>query len=80
MPPASLGTDFDAFVQGEVREGRYATPEDVLRAGLSLLRTQDPHLRALLAAIEEGEASGYDEDFDPEAFRQAMRERHGVSR
>ena len=80
MLAASLGPAFDAFVEGEVREGRSSTPEDVLRAALRLLQGQDPKTRALLAAIEEGEASGYDEDFDPEAFLASMRAKYGDAR
>jgi antitoxin ParD1/3/4 len=68
--PVSLTLDDQAaaFLEGEVRSGRFATQSDVVRAGLRLLEDQEAKLSALRAALDEGEASGYSADFDFDDF------------
>ena len=53
----ALGSHFDKFIQASV----------VIRAGLRRLEEDEQKIAALRAAIEEGEASGYVEDFDFES-------------
>ena len=64
----SLGDHFSAFVDTQVREGRYGSASEVLRAGLRLLEAQEAGLAALRAALAEGEASGPPEPFDFDGF------------
>jgi antitoxin ParD1/3/4 len=74
----SLGAHFQQFSAELVEEGRYNSVSDVVRAGMRLLEEHEHRLKALQQALREGEASGYAEDFDPEAFRQRMRAKHGA--
>lgn len=60
----ALGPHFDAFVQACVHGGRYTNASEVIRAGLRRLEEDEQKITALRAAIEEGEASGYVNDFD----------------
>jgi antitoxin ParD1/3/4 len=65
----SLGDHFTAFIDDKVREGRYASASDVIRAGLRLLEEEEAKLARLRALIAEGDASGYPEEpFDFDAF------------
>lgn len=71
----SLGSHFDAFVQGQVKSGRFGTASEVIRAGLRLLEDDETRLAALRAAIDEGEKSGFVEDYSLEKVLKAARRR-----
>lgn len=63
MPTSvALSPHFEAFIQKQIKSGRYGNTSEVVRAGLRLL--EDEHTRAKLqleglrVAIAEGLASG----------------------
>lgn len=64
----ALGDHFREFAQRKVREGRYASTSEVVRAGLRLLEAEEEKLEALRQAIQEGIDSGPGEPFDFEEF------------
>jgi antitoxin ParD1/3/4 len=64
----SLGDHFQAFIDGQVADGRYGSASEVVRAGLRLLESQETKLTALRAALKAGEESGFIENFDFDAF------------
>jgi len=70
----SLNDHFAAFIDNQVAGGRYGSASDVVRAGLRLLEEQEAKLEALRAALEEGEASGFLEEFDFDEFLRQKRE------
>lgn len=69
----SIGEHFSEFVEEQVREGRYSSASDVVRAALRLLEEQETKLAALRAALIEGEQSGPSTPFDFEAFIERKR-------
>jgi antitoxin ParD1/3/4 len=74
----SLGDHFQDFTATLVREGRFGSVSEAVRAGLRLLEEHENKLKALRQAVADGEASGYpDGSFDFAAFRRRMRETHG---
>ncbi len=64
----SIGEHFNAFIASQVKQGRYSSASDVVRAALRLLEEQEAKLAALRAALHEGEQSGAATPFDFEAF------------
>lgn len=58
----SLTTELDRFVASRVKSGRYENASEVVRAALRTLeqheQEQRAKLKALRAAIDEGDASG----------------------
>lgn len=70
----SLGTHFAGFVDRKVKEGRYGSASDVIRAGLRLLEEREDNLAALQAALIEGEESGLAQPLDVEAFLAEQRQ------
>ncbi len=73
----SLGAHFTDFISGQVKEGRYNTASDVVRAGLRLLEEHEDQRRALRQALDEGLDSGLSGPFDYNAFLDRMRAKHG---
>ena len=64
----ALGDHFADFIDGKVRQGRYGSASDVVRAGLRLLEEREAKLDLLRAALIEGEESGPATPFDFAAF------------
>jgi len=55
----TIGNHFDAFIAEQLKEGRYGSASEVVRAGLRLLEEQESRIRQLRAALIEGEESGF---------------------
>ena len=72
----SLGDHFVGFIDTKVAEGRYASVSDAVRAGLRLLEAEEAKLDRLRALIDVGDASGYSEGWDLEAFLSGMHAKH----
>jgi antitoxin ParD1/3/4 len=72
----SLGDHFTTFIDAEVKAGRYGSASEVVRAGLRLLQEHEAKMRALEAALIEGEESGEPRPFDSEAFLTRMHEKY----
>lgn len=53
-----LGEHFDRFISCQLREGRYCTSDEVIRAGLRLLEAEQAKLDLLRRALIDGEESG----------------------
>jgi len=64
----SLGRHYETFIRRQVAGGRYGPASDVIRAGLRLLEEDEAKLAALRSALEEGERSGFVEDYSLEAL------------
>ncbi|MDN4504173.1 type II toxin-antitoxin system ParD family antitoxin [Alteromonadaceae bacterium BrNp21-10] len=52
----TLGEHFDSFVESKVREGRYGSTSEAIRAGLRLLEEKETKLDRLKAVLSAGEA------------------------
>jgi antitoxin ParD1/3/4 len=62
---ADLPEDIARMAEAEVAAGRFATVEDVVRAGVEALSQMEQKRAAIRAALEEGEQSGV---FEGDAF------------
>ena len=69
----ALGPHFDEFIRTSILGGRYTNASEVIRAGLRRLEEDEQRIAALRTAIEEGEASGYIEDFNPDAHLEELK-------
>ena len=63
-----IGEHFAAFIEQQVKDGRYGSASDVVRAGLRLLEEREVKIEALRTAIIEGEESGPSTPFDFDEF------------
>jgi antitoxin ParD1/3/4 len=73
----SIGDHFISFIEAQVREGRYTSASDVVRAGLRLLEEQEAKLAALRAALDDGERSGVSDRTVKDIWA-AVKERNGI--
>lgn len=75
-----LDDHFTEFVERQIEDGHYASPSEVVSAGLKLLEDENEakKLEALRAALEEGERSGFDPDFDFDTFLREKRRSRGA--
>lgn len=64
----ALGDHFTGFLAEQVQTGRYGSASEVIRAGLRLLEEREVKLAELRALVAEGEASGFVEIEDINAF------------
>jgi len=54
----TIGNHFETLINQQVKEGRYNSASEVVRAGLRLLEAQEAQIQQLRAALAEGEQSG----------------------
>ena len=71
----TISDQFAAFIERQVKQGRYGSASDVVRAGLRLLEEHETKLETLRAALVEGEESGPSTSFDFEGFIAQKRKR-----
>ncbi|MDE7073894.1 MAG: type II toxin-antitoxin system ParD family antitoxin [Odoribacter sp.] len=69
----ALGTYFENFIKTKISQGRYNNASEVIRAGLRLLEENEEQIVALKTAIDEGIASGVNENFDPRQHLKALK-------
>ena len=70
----TLGEHFEAIINKSIASGRYASASEVVRAGLRLLDKEEQKIALLRNAIEDGEKSGYLNDFDPKQHLEDLNE------
>ena len=76
---ASIGPHYEEFIRESILSGRYNNASEVIREGLRRLEEDEALLKALRAALDEGEASPDVEDFDPEAFLLEMKAKRSAN-
>lgn len=71
----TLDESLDRFVDEQVESGRFASPQDVVEAGLRLLEEDQRKLEWLRQALIDGENSGPAVPFDREKLMASVHER-----
>ncbi|MGI0119717.1 type II toxin-antitoxin system ParD family antitoxin [Zooshikella sp. RANM57] len=67
----SLGDHFDGFIAEQLKNGRFGSASEVIRAGLRLLEEQEAKLDALRKLVAEGVAeaeAGNTVDYDMQSI------------
>ena len=61
----TLGDHFEQIIEKSIESGRYSSASEVIREGLRLVEEREQKIKILREAIEAGERSGYEKNFDP---------------
>jgi antitoxin ParD1/3/4 len=75
----TLGRHWDQFIGLMLKEGRYGSTSELIRAALGLLEEQEGHRARLRVALMEGEASDDAGPLDLTAIRDKARRRAGLA-
>lgn len=57
----TIGKHFEMFITQQIKNGRFSSASEAIRAGLRLLEEKEIKLTALRRALSEGENSGHGE-------------------
>jgi len=71
----ALGEHFNVFVSQQLKEGRYGSVSEVVRAGLRMLEEHEAQVAALRSALIEGEQSGLAKSFDAKKFLASVKKK-----
>ena len=72
----TLGEHFDQFVAEVLRQGRFQSVSEVVRAGLRKLEADETRLQALQAKLLAGEDSSVEAGLDGEQYIAALHKQH----
>jgi antitoxin ParD1/3/4 len=59
MTTITLGSHFEQFISQQILEGRFASANEVICAGLQVLEASQTQLKIVQNALKDGEASGF---------------------
>ena len=68
-----LGEHFEDFISSKVSSGRYSSASEVVRTALRLLELDESKRKNLSKALQQGEKSGFDKNFDAKANLKKLR-------
>lgn len=66
---------FDSFIDAQLESGQFKSAQEVVEAGLKLLKEEQARIEWLRKALIEGENSGPSVPFNPEDLMASVRER-----
>jgi len=73
----TLTENQDLWIKAQIDAGHYTNDSEYIRDLIRKEQERNAEVEAIRAALIEGESSGEPALFDPQAFKQRMRSRHG---
>ena len=74
----TLGEHFEGFIAEQIRQGRYGSASEVIRASLRLLEEHEQKMLTLRNALIAGEESGDATPLDTKDIKRATSKKAGV--
>jgi antitoxin ParD1/3/4 len=71
-----LGDHFENYIDQQVKNGRYASASEVIRAALRLFEEEEKRKQLLVHALEKGEQSGVVANFNRIEFLQDLHKKY----
>lgn len=73
-----LGDYFDNFINSQIKDGKYSSASEVVRAALRLFEHEEIKKAELIKELKKGEKSGFSSDFDREKFKQNLHQKYSA--
>ncbi len=73
-----LGDHFEDFISKQVKEGRFSSASEVVRAALEIFEQEETKRAELIKALQKGEQSGFVEHFDRKGFVEDMHNKYSA--
>jgi len=72
----TLGDHFEAFITSKIKQGRFQSVSEAVRAGLRKLEEDEARLDELRTRLQAGENSPHTEKFDSGEFLKKLHKKH----
>lgn len=72
----TIAEPYDSFIDAQLESGEFKSAQEVVEAGLQLLKEEQARIEWLRNALIEGENSGPARPVDREEFKARMREKY----
>ena len=73
-----LGDYFDNFINSQIKDGKYSSASEVVRAALRLFEHEETKKAELLKELKKGEKSGFSTDFNRETFKKNLHQKYSA--
>lgn len=71
-----LGDYFDDFINQQLRNGRFSSASEVVRAALRMFEQEESKKAELIKELKKGEKSGFVKDFNRDTFLKDLHNKH----
>lgn len=71
-----LGGYFDSFISQQLKDGKYSSASEVVRAALRLFEHEEAKKTELIEELRKGEKTGFVENFDLEKLLKHLHQKH----
>ena len=73
-----LGDYFDNFINSQIKNGKYSSASEVVRAALRMFEHEEPKKSELIKELKKGEKSGFSDSFNRETFKQNLHQKYSA--
>ncbi|MGI6319414.1 MAG: type II toxin-antitoxin system ParD family antitoxin [Bacteroidales bacterium] len=71
-----LGEYFDAFINQQIKSGKFSSASEVVRAALRMFEHEETKKDELIKELKKGEKSGFVKDFNRDDFLKTLHQKH----
>ena len=73
-----LGDYFDNFINSQIKNGKYSSASEVVRAALRMFEYEETKKSELIKELIKGEKSGFSTSFNRETFKQNLHQKYSA--
>ena len=73
-----LGDYFDNFINSQIKNGKYSSASEVVRAALRMFEHEETKKTELIKELKKGEKSGFSSNFNRESFKQKLHQKYSA--